>query len=394
VKERHVILRAGPISGTRGMLGGPLTTPLGGAPTSIAIDVEDVEQNRAASLRKKADVLAVAPVMPLKLVEPLATAAAPAAGIDWGVTAVGADTSPFSGDGIVVAVLDTGIDPTHPAFTGVTLVQQNFTDDADGNDANGHGTHCAGTIFGRDVDGTRIGIARGVKKALIGKVLGSKGGPSDRIVAAIQWAVQSGANVISMSLGMDFPGFQKQLTDMFDLPPELATSKALEGYRQNVLLFERLAATVRALGGMLQATIIVAAAGNESRTDQNPNFKIAVSPPAVADGIISVAALGQAAASTFVVAPFSNTGAMVSAPGVDITSAKLGGGLSVKSGTSMAAPHVAGVAALWAQKLQTVGPLNSNLFTARLVASGSVTGLQPGFDPGDVGTGMVQAPQS
>lgn len=85
------------------------------------------------------------------------------------------------------------------------LLQRNFTADAD-SDEHGHGTHCAGTVFGRDVDGVRIGVARGVTKALIGKVLGTEGGSSDLIVQAIQWAVAQGAHVISMSLGIDFPG--------------------------------------------------------------------------------------------------------------------------------------------------------------------------------------------
>ena len=77
--------------------------------------------------------------------------------------------------------------------------------------------------------------------ALIGKVLGAQGGgSSEQIVSAIQWAVENGANVISMSLGMDFPGFVAQL-EQAGLPTELATSRALEGYRANVQLFERLA---------------------------------------------------------------------------------------------------------------------------------------------------------
>ena len=84
---------------------------------------------------------------------------------------MGADTSSCTGNGIVVAVLDTGIDASHPAFAGVEVIQKDFTGEGDG-DQHGHGTHCAGTIFGRNVNGTRIGVAMGVKKALIGKVLG------------------------------------------------------------------------------------------------------------------------------------------------------------------------------------------------------------------------------
>jgi len=341
---------------------------------------------------KQNDVVCVAPAMPIRLIAPVSTPGAqPAAGaVDWGVQAVRAPQSPFTGDGIVVAVLDTGIDAAHAAFAGVTLVQNDFTGEGNG-DQHGHGTHCAGTIFGRDVNGTRIGVARGVKKALIGKVLGAQGGGSDQIVHAIQWAVQEGAHVVSMSLGMDFPGFQKQLQDELGLPAELATSKALEGYRLNVLLFERLAAMVKQMGNFTQTTVLAAAAGNESRTNVHPNFKIAVAPPAVSEGMISVAALGQAAGG-LVVAPFSNTGAMVSGPGVGITSAKRGGGLTAMSGTSMATPHVAGILALWAQKLQGLGPLNPGLLTAKVVASGVTAGLPAGFDPIDIGSGLVQAP--
>ena len=374
------------------MLGGPLAGTEAVEPTSMKVEVDSIDSAGVAKVLKQSDVLSVAPAMPIRLIAPVSTAGAqPAAGaVDWGVQAVGAPASPFTGDGIVVAVLDTGIDAAHAAFAGVALVQKDFTGEGDG-DQHGHGTHCAGTIFGRAVNGTRIGVATGVKKALIGKVLGGQGGGSDQIVNAIQWAVQEGANVISMSLGMDFPGFQKQLQDELGLPAELATSKALEGYRLNVLLFERLAAMVKQMGNFTQTTVLVAAAGNESRTQLNPNFKIAVAPPAVSEGMISVAALGQGAGG-FVVAPFSNTGAMVSGPGVGITSAKRGGGLTAMSGTSMATPHVAGVLALWAQKLKGLGPLNPGLLTAKVVASGVTAGLTAGFDPIDVGSGLVQAP--
>ena len=161
----------------------------------------------------------------------------------------------------------------------------------------------------------------------------------------------------------------------------------------NVLMFERLAAMVLALSDFMQTTLLIAAAGNESRTNVNPDFKIAVAPPAVSEGMISVAALGQLPGG-LTPASFSITGALVSGPVVAITSAKRGGGLVSMSGTSMATPAVAGVAALWAQKLKALGPLNTKVLTARLVASGTLAPLKPGFDPGDVGSGLVQAPQN
>ena len=330
----------------------------------------------------------------MKLIEPVATASAPdpfAQGSTWGIKAVCADTSPFDGDSVVVAVLDTGIDPSHPAFAGVNLIRKNFTDESD-DDIHGHGTHCAGTIFGRAVGGTRIGIAPGVKTALIGKVLGKGGGGSDVLLQAIEWALQNGAHVISMSLGMDFPSQVATLVRQ-GFPAELATSRALDSYRQNVLLFERLAALIQARSVFSQSCLIVAAAGNESRRNENPDFEIAVSPPAAADGIVSVAALGEDPGG-LVIAPFSNVGARVAGPGVGIMSAQRGGNLVPMSGTSMATPHVAGVAALWAQKLRAARQFTTRLFGDRLVGSGTMTGLKPGFQPADVGAGIVLAPQS
>jgi subtilisin family serine protease len=360
----------------------------------VEVEVDDLKPSRAADVSRHRDVVAIAPVVPMKLIAPVdvRAAAAPAApGPTWGVRAVGADTSPFTGEGIVVAVLDTGIDPAHPAFAGVQLVRRNFTGESD-DDEHGHGTHCAGTIFGRDVDGTRIGVARGVTKAVIGKVLGAGGGSSDQIMQAIQWAIGEGAHVVSMSLGIDFPGFVKQLENS-GLPTELATSIALEGYRANVTLFERLTALINAQNAFMQATVLVAAAGNESRREVNPDFEIAVSPPAVAEGIISVAALEDLPQGMHV-ASFSDVGARVSGPGVGVMSARPGGGLVGMSGTSMATPHVAGVAALWAQKLVIGNQLNARVLSDRVVGQATMDGLAPGFDPGDVGAGIARAPQN
>lgn len=365
------------------------------APSAVPkVETDTLAPAAARGLVQTKKVAAVAPVMPMKLIAPVrtrdVTGAATAARQPWGIEAVGALNSSFDGAGIVVAVLDTGIDPTHPAFAGVELERRNFTTGGPDDD-HGHGTHCAGTIFGRTVDGVRIGVAPGVTKAMIGKVLGGGGGGSDDIAQAIQWAVNGGAHVISMSLGIDFPGYVAQLIGE-GTPPELATSIALEGYRANIRLFERLASFVEARGAMAQPTLLVAAAGNESRREQGVDFEIAVAPPAVSDGFVSVAALGMGQ-DGLSIASFSNTGARISGPGVDIVSARRGGGLVSMDGTSMATPHVAGVAALWAQKLLAQDSLNAAVWDARLVGSGTLAGLSAGFDPGDVGAGMVQAPR-
>ena len=129
-------------------------------------------------------------------------------------------------------------------------------------DIDGHGTHCAGTIFGRDVDGRRIGIATGVQKALIGKVLGKGGGSTDQLVEAINWARDNGADIISMSLGLDFVGYQKELMKE-RVPSEVATSMALAGYRANVQTFDRLS-KLYVESDAIRSVVLVAAAGNES----------------------------------------------------------------------------------------------------------------------------------
>jgi len=328
--------------------------------------------------------------MPLKLIEPVEDPQAnpAAAGNTWGIEAVRAHTSPFTGAGIVVAVLDTGINPNHVAFQGVELERRNFTQGPN-DDEHGHGTHCAGTIFGRDVNGLRIGVARGVTKALIGKVLGPGGGSSATLATAITWAYENGANVISMSLGIDFPGFVAQLVEQ-DVPVEAATSIALEQYRANVNLFSSLTLLLAQSSAFSQAAIIVAASGNES---DRPKYEIAVAPPAAGDGMISVGALQQSSGDLGV-ARFSNTQCNLCGPGVSVTSAWIGNNDALRTinGTSMATPHVAGCAALWAQQQkQLTGVLTNENLAARTLASAIFV---PGASFEDIGNGMVQAPQN
>jgi subtilisin family serine protease len=363
----------------------------------MRVEVEELEPSDIADLRRNPEVVSIAPSMPVQLIKPTAIHAAEArteGGTTWGVEVTGAADSPFTGQGIAVAVLDTGIDANHEAFKGVQLIQRDFTGEGDG-DSNGHGTHCAGTIFGQVVNGYRFGVAPGIEKAIIGKVLGSQGGGStQQIYEAILWAMQQGAHVISMSLGLDFPGLVQRLVDN-NFPVDLATSLALEDYRANVRLFEKLAALAKARGAFFQGTLMVAASGNESKRDIDTNYEVAVAPPAAADGIVSVGALQTAGEphNALTVGDFSNTGPNVSGPGVDIYSAKTGGGYVEFTGTSMATPHVAGIAALWGEKLlSTTNAVPIAQLSALLVGQAKTDRIASGFDPLDVGAGLVQAP--
>jgi len=357
---------------------------------AATLRTETLTEAEAADAKRAPDTIVAEPV-PMQLVRPVAATEADgaAAGPTWGVTAVGADSSPLTGAGVTVAVLDTGIDRAHPAFAGVQVTEQDFTGEGNG-DQHGHGTHCAGTIAGREVDGVRFGVAPGVPTLLAGKVLGRDGGTSEAIVDAMMWALRSGANVISMSLGMDFPGLVERLTQR-GLPIQPATSQALEDYRDNLALFGAVTRFMREDAAQRgQATVVVAATGNESERERPQPYTIGVAPPAASDGFIRVGALGQSGGS-LKIARFSNTGATVAAPGVDVLSAAPGGGFATMSGTSMATPHAAGVAALWAESIATsLGELETGLLSAKVQGTSVPV---PGLTPGDGGAGLVQAPR-
>jgi subtilisin family serine protease len=169
---------------------------------------------------------------------------------------------------------------------------------------------------------------------------------------------------------------------------------ALSGYLENVRLFDSLSQAISARNRLMSGVVLVAAAGNESRRDVNPDYRITIAPPAAGDLFLSVAALGRNPTADskqpYVVAYFSNTGARLSAPGVNIWSAKQGEkGLTCLCGTSMAAPHVAGVAALWAEKLmQDDHPFEAS----RVIEKIERSAVELQDDPNDVGLGLVQAP--
>jgi subtilisin family serine protease len=281
------------------------------------------------------------------------------AALTWGLQATKAGVSAFSGSGIKVAVLDTGLVLAHPDFAGRAVVSQSFIPGvASANDGHGHGTHCTGTSCGpfKVAGSRRYGVAH---KALIhiGKVLSDRGSGTDGgILAGIDWAVANKCAVISMSLGADTP----------------TTSVAYETVGQRALN-----------AGSL---IVAAASNNANRAAGNFGF---VGRPANSRTFMAVAALnsslGIANFSPRDTARMPGTGVDIAGPGVAVYSSWLmPGRYNTISGTSMATPHVAGIAALWAE---ATGARGAALWQRLIVNARTLSLSVP-----DVGRGLVQAP--
>jgi hypothetical protein len=359
--------------------------------------ITELSKKDVLDAQRDPQTVAFAPPMRVKRIEPRRVV--PVDGLadacTWGVEVTGAAQSPYTGRGVVVGIVDSGIDAEHPAFAGVQLVRRDFTGHGD-EDVDGHGTHCAGTIFGRSSAGVgRFGVATGVDRALIGKVLHRGLGTSSTLYSAMLWAHEAGAQILSMSLGLDYPGeVAAHIADGQD--PAEATAGALETYRGNIRLFEKLGELFTNAAAVGRGTLIVAAAGNESERDAPIPRERFVSPPAEAPQFVSVGALASPGAphDRLTVAPFSNTGPQVCAPGVAVFSAYLGR-YALMDGTSMATPHVAGIAALWTEKLRQAawGSLDVALLRSRLIGQAGHERLAPGFDGLDVGAGLVRAPR-
>ncbi|TAN28919.1 MAG: protease [Castellaniella sp.] len=332
----------------------------------------DQERSRIAAAAGGNTILAVEPERTVyaiahashqkRVVKPLKRAApdSPTDTATWGIRAVGAEASKQTGKGIRIAILDTGLDLTHPDFAGRAIESRSFVSGQPVQDGNGHGTHCAGIAAGpaKPKGQPRYGVA-GEAELYIGKVLGNEGSGGDgSILEGIDWAISQGCAVVSMSLGSPVqPG---------------------EGYSA---VYEGVARRALAAG-----TLIVAAAGNES---QRPEFIAPVGHPANCPSIAAIGALAE----DLSVAPFSDGGLEgnggeidLAAPGVDVLSSWPAPELHhTLSGTSMATPFVAGVAALYAQA-------DSNARAERLLKR-LEDGAQKLQAPArDVGAGLVRAP--
>jgi subtilisin len=222
----------------------------------------------------------------------------------WGVS---------TGAGIKVAVLDTGIDGNHPDLTanykgGVSCVTGNMS----AMDDQGHGTHCAGIIAAARNGTGLVGVAPDASLYAV-KILDSQGnGQFSWAIAGIQWCIDNGINIASMSLGCEAAPFALQLI----------CDRAWSQY----------------------GVLIVAGAGNQSDGEPVPPQESNVEYPARYTNVVGVSSIDSAS----VIALNSARGPEVKlcAPGVEIQSTVLGGKCGKRSGTSVACPHVAGVAAL------------------------------------------------
>ncbi|MEU4768895.1 S8 family serine peptidase [Actinosynnema sp. NPDC023794] len=247
--------------------------------------------------------------------------------LDRSTAQIGAPTAwqaGHTGKGVKVAVLDGGVDGAHPDLTGKEVAEQNFTEDPDATDVDGHGTHVAATIASSGAE--YRGVAPDAQ-ILDGKVCILQGCAESWILGGMQWAVDQGADVVNLSLGGN-------------------DSPALDPLEEAVN-------TLSAQSG----TLFVIAAGNSGRPGT-------VGSPGSADAALTVGAVER----DDTIAYFSSRGPRVgdgavkpdiTAPGVDIVAAKAATGSIgtpvdenhvALSGTSMATPHVAGAAALIAQQ--------------------------------------------
>ncbi|WP_323767495.1 S8 family serine peptidase [Antarctobacter sp.] len=353
------------------------------------IEVADLSPQDLREAAGDRTLLTIQPTMPTRLIapEPMDELRAADAVPGWGLRATGADDTPVSGAGVRIALLDTGIEARHPAFAGVSVKARDFAGTGIA-DANGHGTHISATVLGRDLGGTRIGVARGVTDLLVGKALADNGhGRSEDFLRAVLWALRGKADIIGFALAFDTPAQIEALIGE-GYPAAQATMAAVHAYRGNLRICEMLLQMI----GKGQVPLLLGAVGNDCLRTIAPEFETGPSAPASAAGVLAIGACGPDE-DGLTPAPFTNAGAALVAPGVGIISAGLGGGLRTLNGTSMAMAHAVGIAALWVEQMRKDNTaVTAQTLAAKLIRTATHAPLSPRASYIDCGRGLVQAP--
>lgn len=270
---------------------------------------------------------------------------------DWGHTTLDIETAQklATGKGVLVAVLDTGVDVDHPDLKGSVTESKDFTNSRSGSaDVAGHGSHVAGIIGARRNDVGVVGVAPDCQLLNL-KCLGDSGSGTDVGIAdAIDYAVSKKAKVINGSLGSSQPS--QRIID--------AVNRALKA-----------------------GVICIFAAGNSGPGEGTVGW------PGAMPGVICVAATDKGD----VVARFSSRGrqVLIAAPGVMIDSTYPGNRYALLSGTSMATPYVAGIAALYVERCEAAGVKYDSTAFAKALQD-TAKDLPPAGRDTATGFGLVQ----
>jgi subtilisin len=278
----------------------------------------------------------------------------------WGLEAVGACSCQYTGKGIKLGILDSGFDRWHPDYAG-RHIRYWSAFGCDARDVCGHGTHCAGIAAGPRAVANRMryGVAPDADLHIY-KVLNDSGtGTDGQVLAGINQAMVDGCDVMSLSLGRQ-AGRATTSNIMFDEAGQMALD---------------------------EGRIIIAAAGNSSSRDIG--YIAPVDFPANSPTVMAVAAVDSRSNLTNFSAgtPVGGCGVDIAGPGAGIfSSMPMPRHYQRLRGTSMAAPHVAGVACLWAESDPS---LRAKALWNRLVSSAKPLPI----NKLDVGAGLVQAPK-
>ncbi|MGS0497565.1 S8 family serine peptidase [Pseudoalteromonas mariniglutinosa] len=271
----------------------------------------------------------------------------------------------YNGAGVKVAVLDTGYDTDHPDLSSNVFLYQDFNSYGSTgiDDFSGHGTHTASTVAGSGIesDGKYVGMAPGAQ-LMIGKVLSDTGsGTTSGILAGMQWAVDNGADIVSMSLGGSVTSCDGPMVDMVE--------------------------------ALSDEALFVISAGNSF-------IRETIGSPGCSPSALTVGAIDRAGNT----AEFSSRGPSpdghsakpdITSQGVSVIAAASGGkgdyAYRANSGTSMSAPHVSGGAALVLQARPDLTPAQLKAVLTSSVAPTRAHVLDQGAGPMDVNQAMIQS---